>query len=76
MKLGRLKEIIKGMDDDDIEIFVRNSNNICGNMGYLEQIEVSTYGSFGIDMPCLILNADNSKEIETNEEDEYIDIIK
>ena len=76
MKLGRLKEIIKDMDDDDLEIFIRNTDNICGNIGYLEQVQVSIYGCFGESIPCIILNTDNSKAIETNENDDYIDYLK
>lgn len=76
MKLGRLKEIIKDMDDDELEIFIRNSINPCGNISRLEQIQTSTYGSFGKSIHCLILNSDNSKELETNEDEEYIDFIK
>ena len=75
MKAKRLKEILTNIDDD-MEIFVRNSVNFCGNIQELEQIEVSTYGFFGVSLPCLILNTDSSKKIETNGEDEYIDFIK
>lgn len=76
MKLGRLKELIKDMDDDGLEIFIRNSTNPCGNIGSLEQIELSTYGFFGTSIPCLILNTGHSKKIEMNEEEEYKDFIK
>lgn len=74
MKAKRLKEIVNSIDDDT-EVFIRNSVNPCGNIQELEQVEVSTYGFFGKDIPCLILNTDSSKEIETYEEDEYIDFI-
>lgn len=46
MKIGRLKEILSSLDDD-LEIFIRNSVNICGNIGELYQIEKSTYGFMG-----------------------------
>ena len=74
MKAKRLKEIVNKIDDD-FNIFVRNSINPCGNIQELEQAEISTYGFFGKDIPCLILNTNSSKEIETNDEDEYIDFI-
>jgi len=75
MTVKRLKEILNDVDDE-LEIFIRNSVNICGNIGELEQIEVSEYGFFGTLLPCIILNTDSSKTIETNDEDEYIDFMK
>jgi hypothetical protein len=74
MKAKRLKGIVNSIDDD-FDIFIRNSVNPCGSIQQLEQVEVSTYGFFGKDIPCLILNTDNAKKIETNEEGESIDLI-
>jgi len=75
MKVERLRELLTKIEDGT-EIFIRNSNNIFGNIQELEQVELSTYGFFGVIEPCLILNTDSSKKIETNEEeDEYIDFI-
>ncbi len=45
MKVKRLKEILSKLDDD-LEIFIRNSVNICGNIADLYQVEKSTYGFF------------------------------
>lgn len=70
----RLKELLNNIDDDT-EIFIRNSVNPCGNIQELEQVEVSTYGFFGEDINCLILNTDSSKEIERDKEANYIDFI-
>ena len=75
MKAKRLKEILNDVDDE-LEVFVRNSVNICGNIGELEQIEISEYGYFGTLIPCVILNTDSAKKIESNEEDGFIDFIK
>lgn len=75
MKAKRLKQILMNVDDE-LDIFIRNSVNPCGNIQDLEQAELSTYGLFGRSIPCLILNTISSKEIETNEKDEYIDFIK
>ncbi|ADO59750.1 hypothetical protein [Paenibacillus polymyxa] len=78
MKVKRLKEILESLDeklenvDDDLEVFIRNSVNPCGNIQELEQVEFSTYGFFGKAIPCLILNTDSSKTLETNKEDEVI----
>jgi|GEM_PF-5558583 hypothetical protein len=81
MKAKRVKEILKNINeilkdvDDDLEVFVRNSVNPCGNIQELEQIELSTYGFFGTNIPCLILNTDSSKKLERNENDEVIEFI-
>lgn len=77
MKINRLKEIIKDMPDD-LEIFIRNTNNICGSIAELEQVEKSYYGFFGMDIPCIILNTSHTnKELEYDEDkEEYIDYIE
>lgn len=75
MKAKRLKELMANVDDDT-EIFIRNTVNVCGNLSDLNQVEESTYGSFGISIPCIFLNTSNSKEIELNNENEIIDFIK
>lgn len=74
MRVKRLKELIKTLDDN-VEVFIRNSVNPCGNIQELEQVEVSSYGFFGKDIECIILNTDSSKEIELDEEENYIDYI-
>ena len=74
MKVKRLKEILENINDDTV-IFIRNSVNPLGNINSLDQVEFSSYGSFGKSIPCLILNTDVSKEIELNKDDEYIDFI-
>lgn len=76
MKVKRLKEILNNLDDD-LEIFIRNSHNICGTIGDLEQVEKSFYGFFGEDVPCLILNTPYSKVLEmTDDEESYIDYVE
>lgn len=74
MDVKRLKEILETMDDN-LEVFIRNSFNIIGNIIALDQIELSSYGSFGRSIPCLILNTGISKEIELDEDGNYIDFI-
>ena len=74
MKIKRLKEILANLDDD-LEIFVRNSVNPLGNIQELDQIEASCYGSFGQIIPCLILNTDSSKKLESDKNDDVIDFI-
>ena len=76
MKVKRLKEILNSLDDD-LEIFIRNSSNICGTIGELEQVEKTFYGFFGSDIPCIVLNTSYSKELEmTDDEENYIDYIE
>lgn len=76
MKVRRLKELLSTLNDD-LEIFIQNTNNLCGNISELEQVEKSYYGFFGEYIPCLILNTPFSKELETTEDlDSYIDYIE
>lgn len=76
MKVKRIKELLNTLDDD-LEIFIRNSNNLCGNISELEQVEKSYYGFLGNDIPCLILNTPFSKELETTVDlENYIDYIE
>lgn len=76
MKVKRLKEILNNLDDD-LEVFIRNSHNICGTIGELEQVEKSFYGFLGEDTACLILNTPYSKKLEmTDDEENYIDYIE
>lgn len=75
MKAKRLKDILKDIDDNT-EIFIRNTRNICGNIEGLEQIEMSVYSTFGVINPCIILNTPSSKEIEEDENEDYIDFLE
>ena len=60
MKIKELKKLITKLDEN-AEVFIRNSVNVCGNIQELDEVEISTYGSFGHDIPCVILNTDSSK---------------
>ena len=75
MKVKRLKELLKTIDDNT-EIFIRNTVNVCGNISELDQVEESSYAFFGKSIPCIILNTANSKEIELNSDEEIIDFLK
>jgi hypothetical protein len=64
MTVKRLKELLKDLPDD-LEIYIRNSCNICGNISDLDQVEKSYYGFFGTSMPCIILNTQHiDKKLE------------
>lgn len=64
MTVKRLKELLKDLPDD-LEVHIRNSHNICGNIADLEQVEKSYYGFFGTPIPCIILNTEfTDKEVE------------
>ena len=76
MKVKRLKELLNAIDND-LEIFIRNTNNLCGNISELEQVEKSYYAFLGKNIPCLILNTSFSKELElTDDLENYIDYIE
>ena len=73
MKVKRLKEILNNLDDD-LDVMIRNSVNICGNISELAQLEKSAYGFFGSEIPCIILNSDvNLKLDEEDNSEEYIE---
>lgn len=75
MKAKRLKELLNNIDDNT-EVFIRNSVNICGNIQELAQLEVSKYSTLGELEPCIILNTCNSTNIELDEEGDCIDFKK
>lgn len=60
MKVKELKYILNEYNDN-AEIFIRNTVNPCGNIQELEQVQLSTYSSFGTVSSCLILNTNTSK---------------
>lgn len=76
MTVKRLKEIIKDMPDD-LEIYIRNSHNLCGTIGELENVEKTEYGFFGEGIPCLVLNTQYTpkelKWVEGKEYEEFVD---
>lgn len=55
-----LQDILKQYPDNT-EIFVHNVINPCGNISELGQVELSTYGSFGESIPCIILKSDKEE---------------
>lgn len=75
LNVKRLKELLNKFDDD-VEIMIRNSNNPCGNIAELYQVEKSSYGFFGASIPCIILNSASSKEMETDQEENIIDYLE
>ena len=75
MYVKRLKEILKDIDGE-LEVYVRNTVNPCGNIQELAQIETSTYQFFGKIIPCLIINTFSSKDLEVIDDDEINDFIK
>jgi hypothetical protein len=59
-----LKDLIKKLQklekkDPNLEVFLRMSNGI-GNISHLEVVEDTTYGFFGKDVPCVILDRDRN----------------
>ena len=76
MKVRKLKEIINNLDDN-LDIFIRNSVNICGGVSELEQVEKATYGFFGDSIPCLILNTCHVDiDLERDKEGKALDFVE
>ena len=44
MTVSKLKEILSEITNDDLEIFIKNSNNPVGNISDFIQLETSSYG--------------------------------
>lgn len=61
--VGDLKEVLKKYDDE-LEIFIRNSVNPCGNIAAMCEIKDDTYGFFGESIPCLIIGSESNTEFE------------
>jgi hypothetical protein len=55
----KVKDIKKALENisDDTEVFIQNVINPCGNISELGKVEESTYSSFGIESPCIILKS-------------------
>lgn len=51
-----LKEFLKDVDDDT-EVYIANSFNPVGNICELAEARKDTYGFFGNDIPCIILES-------------------
>ena len=76
MKVRKLKDIISNLDDN-LDIFIRNSVNICGGVSELEQVEKATYGFFGDSIPCLILNTCHVDiDLERDKEGKALDFVE
>lgn len=76
MKVKKLKDIINSLDDN-LDIFIRNSVNICGGVSELEQVEKATYGFFGDSIPCLILNTCHADiDLERDKEGKALDFVE
>jgi len=66
-KVYDLAEFLKDKDDD-MNIFIANSVNICGNISELSEAREDKYSSMGVVEPCIIL--DSSQNV-TYDEGEY-----
>ena len=73
MRVGRLKELLENIPDE-VEVFVRNSVNVCGNISGVSQLEKSAYGFFVESLPALFINSDHS--MVEHERGEYAEFIE
>ena len=53
MTVKELKEILVQYPDE-LEIMTKK-NDICGNIGEIHSVNKSSYGFFGKEIPCIIL---------------------
>lgn len=74
MNVKHLKELLKNVDEG-MEVFIRNTINPVGDIEELQQIECSSYVSFGQEEPCLILNTYSSKDLEEDSEGMIVDFL-
>lgn len=56
LKVGDLKKALENISDD-VEVFVHNVINPCGNISELGKVEETTYSVFGELEPCVILKS-------------------
>ena len=61
MTVGELKETLNKYPED-MEVMTKKTE-IFGNVAYVHSIRQDSYGSFGIDIPCVLL----SDEFEESE---------
>lgn len=56
LKVGDIKKALENMPDD-MEVYIHNTINPCGNISELGKIQEDVYASFGKTYPCLILKS-------------------
>lgn len=66
MRVKDLKETLKNIDDDT-EVFIANSFNICGNISELCEVRKDNYGFFGSSVPCVILDSAQNVSFDEDE---------
>lgn len=54
LKVGDIKKLIADMPDE-YEVFFRRVAPICGNIEEAGRIEIGKYSTFGIVIPCVII---------------------
>ena len=58
-----LREFLQDIEDDT-EIYIANSFNPVGNISELAEARKDTYGFFGKDIPCVILDSAMNVELD------------
>lgn len=54
MSVKELRDILKDFDDD-VDVMTKKTE-ILGNIGYVNSVRKDSYGSFGVDVPCVLLS--------------------
>ncbi|MCX4327824.1 MAG: hypothetical protein OSJ45_11095 [Lachnospiraceae bacterium] len=68
MNVKDLKEALQNVDDD-IEIFIANSFNPCGNISGLCEVRLDEYSSMGVLYPCIILYSSQNVSFDEDEDE-------
>jgi hypothetical protein len=58
----KVKDLIRKLkkEDPEVEVLVRTRTCV-GNVAYVRRVEKSTYGFFGKNIPCILLNHDGQE---------------
>ena len=63
-----VKELRNNLEkfDDDVEVMTKKTE-ILGNVAYVNSVKKDSYGSLGIDIPCVLLTDEYKAESEAKE---------
>lgn len=53
MTVKKLRDALKNFDDD-IEVMTKKTE-IFGNVAYVNSVRADSYGTLGVDVPCVLL---------------------
>ena len=68
MNVKELREALSKFPDD-MEVMTKKTEYF-GNIAYIFSVRQDSYGSFGADIPCVLLTDESDEEDEEESEDE------